>query len=79
MIKNSLEKQVLSLGNRQFLLLDAIIFLLAPLLSAMIRLDNLALLGKYTVGVVIATIVFLVVKLTIFITCDFYKHYWQEC
>ncbi len=77
MIKSSIEKQVLSLDNRKFLLLDAIIFMLAPLLSAIIRLDNLELLGQYTLGLVIATVVFLVIKLSIFITCDLYKHYWR--
>ena len=77
MIKSSLEKQVLSLDNRQFLLLDAIIFILAPLLSAIIRLDDWEILGQYALGLVIATIVFLVIKLSIFITCNLYKHYWR--
>ena len=77
MINTSIEKQLLSLGNRQFLFLDAIIFMLSPLLSAIIRLDNMALLGKYAQGLVIATIVFLVIKLSIFIAYKLYKHYWR--
>lgn len=77
MLKSSIEKQVLSLDNRKFLLLDAIIFMLAPLISAIIRLDNLSSLGQYTSGLIIATVVFLVIKLSIFITCNFYKHYWR--
>ena len=77
MINSKIEKKLLSLGNRQFLLLDAIIFMLTPLVSVIIRLDNLALLEKYTLGLVIATIVFLVIKLSIFITNDLYKHYWR--
>ena len=77
MIKNSLEKQVLSLDNRKFLLLDTIIFIFAPLISAIIRLDNLSSLGQYTSGLLIATVVFLVIKLSIFITCNLYKHYWR--
>ncbi|MGK7895800.1 MAG: polysaccharide biosynthesis protein [Xenococcus sp. (in: cyanobacteria)] len=77
MLKTSIEKQVLSLDNRKFLLLDTIIFMLAPLISAIIRLDNLSSLGQYTSGLIIATIIFLIIKLSIFITCNFYKHYWR--
>ena len=76
MLKNSIEKQVLSLDNRKFLLLDALIFILSPLISAIIRLDNWSSLGQYATGLIIATVVFLVIKLSIFITCNLYKHYW---
>ncbi|ELS03316.1 putative nucleoside-diphosphate sugar epimerase [Xenococcus sp. PCC 7305] len=77
MLKSSIEKQVLSLDNRKFLFLDTIIFLLAPLISAIIRLDNLSSLGQYASGLIIATVIFLVIKLGIFITCNLYKHYWR--
>ena len=77
MLKSSIEKQVLSLDNRKFLLLDAIIFLLAPLISAIIRLDNWASLRQYASGLIIATIIFLIIKLSVFITGNLYKHYWR--
>jgi len=77
MLKSSIEKQVLSLDNRKFLLLDTIIFILAPLLSAIIRLENLSSLSQYASGLVIATVTFLVIKLSIFIAGNLYKHYWR--
>ena len=77
MIKNSLANKVLSSDNRKFLLLDTIIFILAPLISAIIRLDNLSSLEQYTSGLLIATIIFLIIKLSVFITCNLYKHYWR--
>ena len=77
MLKSNIEKQVLSLDNRKFLLLDAIIFLLAPLISAIIRLDNLSSLRQYASGLIIATIIFLIIKLSVFITGNLYKHYWR--
>lgn len=77
MLKSSIEKQVLSLDNRKFLLLDTIIFMLAPLLSAIIRLDNLSSLSQYASGLVIATAIFLVIKLSVFIAGNLYKHCWR--
>ena len=77
MLKSNIEKQVLSLDNRKFLFLDAIIFLLAPLISAIIRLDNWASLRQYASGLIIATSIFLIIKLSVFITGNLYKHYWR--
>ena len=72
-----LGEKLLTLNNRQFVLLDIVIFLITPLLSLILRLDDLALINQYRYGLVIATICFLVMKLSVFASFNFYKHYWR--
>ena len=72
-----LGEKLLTLSNRQFVLLDIIIFLITPFFSLVLRLDNLALINQYRYGLAIATVCFLLVKLVIFASFRFYKHYWR--
>ena len=72
-----LSERLLTLGNRHFVLLDAIVFLITPLLSLVLRLDDLALLSRYRYGLVIATISFLIIKFGVFVSFNFYKRYWR--
>ena len=74
---HQLGSKLLTLNNRHFFVLDAIIFLLTPLLGIILRLDRSTALIDYQEGLVVATIVFPIVKLSIFLACGFYKRYWR--
>ena len=72
-----LDKKLLILNNRHFFVLDAIIFSITPLLSMILRLDYFVALKQYEHGLIVATVVFSLVKLVIFVSCGFYKRYWK--
>ncbi len=72
-----LGNKLLALNNRHFFLLDAVIFLLAPLLAIILRLENFASLKEYQYGLLAATIIFPIVKLSLFVGFGFYKRYWR--
>ena len=69
--------KLLRLKNRHFVMLDTIIFLLTPFLSLVLRLDELASFERYKLGLIIATVSFLIIKFSIFTSFNFYKHYWR--
>ena len=73
----TIDKKLLNLNNRHFLLLDGVIFCLTPLLAMILRLDELATLKDYYSGLVIATIAFSIIKLITFTIGGFYKRYWR--
>ena len=72
-----IDKKLLNLNNRQFFLLDGLLFALTPLLAMILRLDDLVSLKEYYGGLVVATIAFSLVKLIIFSIGGFYKRYWK--
>ena len=72
-----LDKKLLNLNNRHFLVLDGIIFCLTPLLAIVLRLDDLTALNEYRNGLILATVVFTLVKLAVFALGGFYKRYWK--
>ncbi len=72
-----LGNKVLTLNNKHFLLLDTLVFLLTPFLSLVLRLDGFAVIANYKYGLLIATVSFLVIKLSIFTSFNFYKRYWR--
>ncbi|MEL6441905.1 MAG: polysaccharide biosynthesis protein [Cyanobacteria bacterium J06621_8] len=72
-----IDKKLLNLKNRHFLVLDTVVFALTPLLAMVLRLDNLTILREYASGLLIATIIFSLVKLVIFTLGGFYKRYWK--
>lgn len=69
--------KILNLNNRHFFVLDGIIFCLTPLMAIILRLDNLTALKEYRNGLILATVVFTLVKLTVFTIGGFYKRYWK--
>ena len=73
----NLDKKLLSLNNRHFLVLDAIIFSLTPLLAIVLRLDDFVKIHDYRNGLIVATVIFSFVKLTVFAFGGFYKRYWR--
>lgn len=74
---DTLSKKLLKLKNRHFFVIDAISFLITPLLALELRLDSLGAISSYTRALVIVTLLFLVVKLSVFFTLGFYKRYWR--
>lgn len=68
---------VITLKNRKFLIVDIIIFLVTPILALAIRLDEDFRIEPYKDGLIVATILFLAIKLTVFYKSGFYKHYWR--
>lgn len=72
-----LDKKLLNLNNRHFFILDGIVFCLTPLLAIILRLDDFAKLEEYRNGLILATIVFTLVKLIVFVIGGFYRRYWK--
>ena len=72
-----LDKKLLNLNNRHFLILDGIVFCLTPLLAIILRLDDLTALTKYYNGLILATVIFSAVKLIAFTWGGLYKRYWK--
>lgn len=73
----TLEQKLLKLRNRHFFFIDTIIFALTPLLALILRLDGSVDLESYASGLAIATILFLLIKLTLFSQFGFYRRYWR--
>lgn len=76
-MNNKLARWVLGLRNRHFCLLDTIGFLITPVLALQIRLDESFAIAPYLSGLIVATILFMSVKLTVFYKLGFYKRYWR--
>ena len=73
----NLDKRLLSLDNRHFFIFDAVIFSLTPLLGISLRLDNFRQLHEYKSGLIVATLIFSLIKLIVFTLGGFYKRYWK--
>ncbi|MBN3924808.1 nucleoside-diphosphate sugar epimerase/dehydratase [Nostoc sp. NMS4] len=69
--------QLLHLRNRHFLFCDLILFSITPLLALILRLDGALTLKTYISELIIATILFLTVKVTFFWSFSFYRRYWR--
>ena len=72
-----IDKTLLNLGNRHFIFCDGLIFFLTPLTAMILRLDGWAGIKDYRSGLILATIIFSVVKLIVFTIGGFYKRYWK--
>jgi FlaA1/EpsC-like NDP-sugar epimerase/EAL domain-containing protein (putative c-di-GMP-specific phosphodiesterase class I) len=72
-----LDKKLLGLNNSHFFLLDAVVFSLTPLLAFVLRLDEFSALKQYRSGLIVATLIFSLVKIVIFTVGGFYKRYWK--
>ncbi|MDJ0634722.1 MAG: polysaccharide biosynthesis protein [Xenococcaceae cyanobacterium MO_188.B29] len=74
---SKLDQKLLTLNNRHFFILDAIVFLATPLLSIFLRLDRIAALEQYKYAIPLATLIFLVIKLGLFCNFGVYRRYWR--
>ncbi|MBN3960630.1 nucleoside-diphosphate sugar epimerase/dehydratase [Nostoc sp. NMS8] len=69
--------KLLHLRNRHFFFCDLILFSITPLLALILRLDDALTINKYVLELVIATMLFSVVKLTLLWSFSFYRRYWR--
>lgn len=71
----------LHLRNRHFLLVDVIAFSFIPLFALSLRLDSalgfILTFERYQADLLLVTLLFMVIKLTVFLSGGFYKHYWR--
>ncbi|MBN3992895.1 MAG: polysaccharide biosynthesis protein [Nostoc sp. NMS2] len=70
-------KKLLHLRNRHFFFCDLVLFSIIPLLALILRLDGTFSFKEYISELVVVTILFLTVKLTLFWSFGFYTHYWR--
>jgi len=77
MMINKLLKRLLWLRNRHLMLIDAIAFLITPVLALALRLDGSFVLNQYASGIINITILFLAVKLSVLYGFGFYRRYWR--
>ncbi|MBE9011017.1 polysaccharide biosynthesis protein [Pseudanabaenaceae cyanobacterium LEGE 13415] len=70
-------QQLMRLKNRHFFLIDAAIFAIAPKLALIIRLDGHIRLQPFLPGLIWATILFLMIKLSLLYFSGFYRRCWR--
>lgn len=74
---NTLSKRLLQLSNRHFMLIDAIVFLITPVLALALRLEDFVDIAQYKVDLIVVTILFLAVKLSVLYGFGFYRSCWR--
>lgn len=72
-----LKNKITKLRNRHFLIIDILVFLLTPIFALQLRLDGAFGLQDYAIPLLLATTLFLLIKITVFIKFGFYKHCWH--
>lgn len=73
----TLYKRLLSLKNCHFMIIDAIAFLITPVLALGLRLDEFFLFDLYGFELIVVIILFLAVKLSVLYIFGFYRRYWR--
>jgi FlaA1/EpsC-like NDP-sugar epimerase len=74
---NVVSSQLLKLRNRHLFVVDVLIFSITPLLSLILRFDGNLNLEFYIESLLVATGLFLVVKVAVFWSLGFYRRYWR--
>lgn len=72
-----LKKYSSRLRNRHFIMIDLFICLIAPFLTLFLRLDGKIDFEVYGQGLLFTTIIFAIIKLSVFFIFDLYRRYWQ--
>jgi FlaA1/EpsC-like NDP-sugar epimerase len=65
------------LRNRHFLAIDALAFLLTPLLALVLRMDGNVPLDRYGGSLIVVTVAFLLVKMVVFYRGGLYSRFWR--
>ncbi len=78
MLENFLNKRLLKLRNRHFLILDVLFLTLTPCLSLALRVDGKIDFSLYISGLFWCTIIFLLLKIALFYKLGLYKRYWNS-
>lgn len=73
----SLYNKILKVRNRHFFGLDIIAFLITPYIALLIRLDWSFNMSDYYPALLFATVVFIALKVSLFIPLGLYRRYWQ--
>jgi FlaA1/EpsC-like NDP-sugar epimerase/EAL domain-containing protein (putative c-di-GMP-specific phosphodiesterase class I) len=79
-IVEQVSKALLEIRNRHFIILDTIVFSIAPILALSLRLDELNIietLNTYGLQLAIVSTVFIIVKLSILYSFGFYRRCWR--
>ena len=76
-MKRRLLRIILRTRSRHVLVADIIILLLSPLISLILRLESIAAIDKLISPLVTYTLIFMLLRLSIFQFMNFYKHYWR--
>jgi FlaA1/EpsC-like NDP-sugar epimerase len=74
---NSLSGKLLKLRNRHLFCLDIVIFSLTPLLALILRLDGNLGIQDYLSDLSIITVLFILIKISVFWSLGFYRRYWR--
>lgn len=77
---NDISKALFGLKNRHFIIIDSIAFLITPVLALGLRLDQLFIFNvfhTYGLELILVTILFLVVKLSVLYGLGFYRRCWR--
>lgn len=74
---SKINKIAQKLRNRHFIIIDLFICLISPFLALFLRLDGNIDYLQYGAGLFFSTIIFTIVKLTVFYLFDLYKRYWR--
>src|SRR5438874_2511060 len=69
--------QLLKLRNRHFLVIDMLIFLVTPSVALTLRTDELGFPTAYLGQLFVITLVFMAVKLVIFLPSRLYGRFWR--
>lgn len=67
----------IDLKNRHYFIIDVVVFLTLPAIALLIRLDGVVDFNQFGAGLIAVTILFLVVKLSIFSISGIYQQYWR--
>lgn len=78
MLENFLNKRLLKLRNRHFLILDCLFLSITPFLSLALRLDGTIDFYFYLTGLLWCSLIFLLLKISVFYKFGLYKRYWNS-
>jgi FlaA1/EpsC-like NDP-sugar epimerase len=73
----TLREQLIKLKNSHYFTIDIAIFMLTPMLALLLRLDGAVDVNRYLPGLLWATILFLVIKLSLLGLSGAYQRCWQ--
>ncbi len=79
-IIEKISKALFGLRNRHFIVIDAIAFMITPLMALALRLDKFnifRIINLYGFELLVATTAFLVIKLSVLYGFGFYRRYWR--
>lgn len=76
-MQNSFTAILLKLRNRHFLVIDLLILLATPSIALSLRSNNSSELASFSSSLVVATLVFVGIKLAVFYAVGIYRLFWQ--